>query len=121
MALHALVYVKDLERCVEFYGTVLGMTPQQSTRTEHFAEFDLDGPKLMLHAIPPHVAAGITVTSPPEVREDTPVKLIIDRWASDPIDAATVTGLGGRVLERPWGNSDYADPEGNVFGVSYFR
>lgn len=69
-----------------------------------------------MHAIPPEVAADIEIASPPEVREDTPIKLLFT--VADPVQAAArLERLGAMVLRRPWGGVDVVDPEGNVFGL----
>ena len=72
----AMIYVKDLPRMAGFYGDTLGLKLIEATRTESWVEFDAGGVVLALHAIPSHIADQIEITSPPLVREETPLKLV---------------------------------------------
>lgn len=115
----ALLYVKDLPRLVDFYAGLLGARPNESTRTDAWAEFALGSSMLGLHAIPAEIAATIEIGDPPEVREDTPIKLLLSLPAGADLDAALtrIEALGATVLRRPWGGADVVDPEGNVVGL----
>ena len=112
----AMIYVKDLDRMSAFYGATLGLKPIDETRTDTWLEFDAGGIRFALHAIPPHIADQIEISSPPQPRESNPVKLsfAVDDVASE---RKRLESLGVTVVDRPWGGCDGIDPEGNVFGI----
>ena len=103
----AILFVKDLPAMAAFYTGAIGLSEQ--SRTESWIEYD----GLALHAIPPHIAAGIDIS---QLREDYPVKFVFE--AADPeAEGARLAGAGVTVISRPWGGHDYADPEGNIFSI----
>jgi catechol 2,3-dioxygenase-like lactoylglutathione lyase family enzyme len=117
MQLHAaMLFVKDLARMSTFYGEVLGLTPVDDARTDTYAEFDAGGSRVALHAIPPHIAGEIAISSPPRPREQNPVKLLFEVPDVER-ERARLEALGVTILIRPWGACDGIDPEGNVFGL----
>lgn len=114
----AVVYVKDLDRAVEFYSRVAGLPVAH--RGERFALLRSGPVELTLHRIPEHIAAAIHIDSPPQRREDTAVKLV---FAVPRIDVARADAavLGGTVdpVGHEWRFDgvtvcDGHDPEGNV-------
>lgn len=113
----AMLFVKDLERMCSFYGSLLGLKPIAETRTDGWAEFAVGPVRLGLHAIPKEIADTIEITSPPAVREETPIKLI---FAVEDLNAEYVRlmALGMDLRRRPWGACDGVDPEGNVFQIA---
>ena len=112
----AMIYGKDLPQMAGFYGDTLGLKPIKGTRTESWVEFDAGGITFALHAIPSHIADQIEITSPPAVREETPLKLV---FAVSDVKAEfqRLSALGVFVTLRPWGACDCVDPEGNVFQI----
>ncbi|MEO8027740.1 MAG: VOC family protein [Bryobacteraceae bacterium] len=112
----AMLYVKDLRGMTEFYES-LGFSLIEKSSTETYVEFDTGGTRFALHSIPPSVAAGIEIASPRELREETPLKLILEAQdLSSELDR--LKGLGVTLIRRPWGSWDGVDPEGNIFGLS---
>lgn len=109
----AMIFVKDLPRMAAFYEEALGLTLVADTRQETWVEF---GDGFSLHAIPAEIAAGIHTPSPPRPRETDPVKLSFE---VDDLAAAyaRLERLGVTLLDRPWGDRDRVDPEGNVFDL----
>ena len=113
----ALIYAKDLPRLSQFYKQLLAMQLLLADDEHHVLE-SADF-QLIVHAIPPHIAAGITLTEPPALREDTAVKLFFS--VSDlAAEAAVMVRLGGCLFEPMWPGPGFAvrngcDPEGNVF------
>ena len=89
----AIVFVKDLERMTAFYRDTLGLAVMR----EEPGWVELDG--VALHAIPPAIAARITIDDPPRAREDTPIKLEFH-------------------TDEPGVARDGVDPEGNVYRIS---
>ncbi len=115
----AVVYAKDLQRMARFYQALL------QAQTLHEAPdhvlLQSDGLQLVVHAIPAHIAATITVTTPPEPREDQAIKLFFPVPGIDWARAAA-RAAGGDLGGRPWAGPgfvacDGTDPEGNVFQV----
>ncbi len=112
-----MIFVVDLERMEAFYRDVLGLTPIEATRQDDWVEFETEGgAPFALHAVPAQIAATIQVPSPPIPREQGSCKLT---FAADDLDAerARLKGLGVMILDRPWGDWEVVDPEGNVLGV----
>ena len=110
----AMIFVLDLPRQEAFYSGVLGFKAVEQTRQQDWVEFDAGGAGFSLHAIPAHIAAGITPSDAP--REQHPVKLTFEVEDVD-TEVARLEGLGVRIIRRPWGAYDGVDPEGNVFGI----
>jgi hypothetical protein len=77
-----------------------------------------------LRAIPAEYARNIEISSPPKVRETSPVKLIF-AVENVPAERSRLEAMGIRMLVRPWQNANEecegVDPEGNVFRVSALR
>lgn len=111
-----MIFVKDLPAMTAFYEKILGLKPVDETRLHNWVEFETGGARFALHAIPADIARTIEIPSPPPPREKNPVKLIFETG-----DAASerrrLEALGVAILERPWGDCDGVDPEGNVFGI----
>ena len=111
-----MIYAKDLPLMAAFYEQTLGLPAIAETRTEHWVELRAGAVKIALHAIPAHIAAEIKITSPPEAREQTPLKLLF-AVPNVAAEAARLKALGVTIFERPWGGCDAMDPEGNIFGL----
>ena len=113
----ALIYAKDLPRLSHFYRQLLGMDLLLAD-DEHQVLESADI-QLIVHAIPPAIAAGIAIAEPPAPREETAMKLFFS--VPDLAGAAaTMARLGGRLFEPAWAGPGFAvrngcDPEGNVF------
>ena len=111
-----MIYVKDLQSMEAFYGRVLGLLPIEETRGANWIEFETGSVRLALHGVPPEVAKQIHLSSPPQPREDNPVKLIFE-VADVPAECRRLQSVGVIIVQRPWGGYDGVDPEGNVFGL----
>ena len=114
----AVIYAKDTSRVAAFYARVMGFRIAHSD-AEH-AALEYGGFQLIIHAIPPEIAASIAIANPPARREDSAVKLIFS-VASINHARALAAEAGGELNppEREWqfqGNRvcDGHDPEGNV-------
>lgn len=116
-----MLFVKDLPTVASFYATALGMKVVASD--EHHSRLECHGFELVIHQIPQHIAAGITIERPPkrrvsgEIRLDFPV-------ASIEKSRTSARELGGDIDVAPpaWADRDTNfffgyDPEGNQFGV----
>ena len=111
-----MLFVKDLAQMTEFYRDVLHLRPIETTRLDNWVEFEGDGGRFQLHAIPAAIAAGIQIDSPPRPREQGGVKLTFAvRDVASTLK--TISAMGLPLLARPWGDTDAVDPEGNVFGL----
>jgi len=99
-----------------FYGEVLGVKPVAATQTETWVEFETGRATIALHAIPASIASTIEVCTPPDPREDTPIKLMFE--VDDiQLECKRLEELGVTVIRRPWGAIDAIDPEGNIFQI----
>jgi catechol 2,3-dioxygenase-like lactoylglutathione lyase family enzyme len=98
------IYANDMDRIAAFYVAVAGMVPLH--RAEDLTVLQSPDIQLLIHRIPPAIAAGITITVPPQKREDMALKFFF-----------TVANLA-----ENWQGSGFVvcnamDPEGNVFQV----
>jgi extradiol dioxygenase family protein len=69
----AVLFAKDLGALAGFYERVAGLRRGRSDDDHVVLGFEVF--RLVVHAIPPHIASGIEITAPPVVRDDTPNKL----------------------------------------------
>lgn len=113
----ALIFAKDMERMTAFYRDGLGLRLIPETRQNGWVEFEAGGCLLALHAIPVEIAEGIDITSPPQQRSDSPLKLVFE--TPDLEAARNHLVAHGAVMHEPrsWGACDGLDPEGNVFQI----
>lgn len=113
------IYAKDLPRLADFYESLLGMSRVHGT-----AELViLRSPdiQLTLHAIPAAIAASISISSPPELRDNAALKFFFT-VQSIPEAAEKAAALGGFVQPEQWQGPGFracnaVDPEGNIFQV----
>jgi predicted enzyme related to lactoylglutathione lyase len=113
------LYAKDLQRLAGFYEAVLGMS--QAHASEDIVVLNSPDIQLIVHAIPPAIAETITITIPPERREDSAMKFFFT-VPSIATAAAIAANLGGEVFPEQWSGRGFhvrnaVDPEGNVFQV----
>jgi predicted enzyme related to lactoylglutathione lyase len=114
-----LIYAKDIGALSAFYEVILSMNKVQSSPdliVLTSADF-----QLLIHAMPAHISSQIHINSPPELREETPIKLFftIDSIVEARAKAAT---MGGSIFAEHWNGPGFMvcnanDPEGNIFQV----
>jgi predicted enzyme related to lactoylglutathione lyase len=113
------VYAKDLGRLASFYEQVVGMT--RVHESPDLVVLEAQGVQLVVHQIPPQIAAGITIATPPVRRENAALKFFFTVRSLDVAHALTGR-LGGVMFQERWTSSSFVvqnamDPEGNVFQV----
>ena len=118
----AVIYAVDLARMAAFYEALLGMR-RLSAAADH-AVLQSPDMQLVVHAIPEIIASTITIASPPELREDTPIKLFFTVPSLAEAQRVAVT-VGGEVFDETWEGEGFLacngrDPEGNIFQVREF-
>lgn len=117
-ALSLVIYAKNKKRVSAFYQAVAGFAMVESERSHDL----LAGPcgELVVHAIPKAIAAGITVTRPPLLREDgaiKPVFPVADLQAARVAARKAGGSIRGEEATWAWRGSLQVsgwDPEGNV-------
>ena len=118
LAQSLVIYAKNKKRVSAFYQAVAGFAVVESA-----TGYDLlSGPcgELVVHAIPKAIAADITITRPPALREDGAIKPVLPVADLDAARlAARKAGGGIRGAEATWawrGSLQVSgwDPEGNV-------
>lgn len=113
------IYAGDAERIARFYEAVAGMS-RLHARDELIVLQSADI-QLLVHQIPPQIAANIAIASPPNRRENTALKFFFTVPSLN--EARSVAGmLGGEVFYENWRGPGFLacnamDPEGNVFQV----
>ena len=110
-------YAKDLPRLAAFYESLLGLVRIHAT--DELAVLDSPGLRLVLHAIPAHIAEGIDIQSPPAPRDRAALKFFFTVPSLDAA-AAAAPALGGSVQRERWQGPGFVacnavDPEGNIF------
>jgi predicted enzyme related to lactoylglutathione lyase len=117
----AVVFAKDVSKLAGFYRDVAGM--KEAHRDKDHVVLDDGSFELVIHGIPKQIAAQIRIATPPEVREDTALKLCLPVRAIEQARAKAAE-LGGKVgpkskewEARGFRACDGHDPEGNVFQV----
>jgi len=111
------IYAKDLPRLAGFYESLLGMSRVRAT--SDLVVLRSPDIQLTLHATPPAVAASISISSPPEKREDAALKFFFT-VPSIAEAAESAPALGGELLPEQWQGPWFrvcnaVDPEGNIF------
>jgi catechol 2,3-dioxygenase-like lactoylglutathione lyase family enzyme len=112
-----MIFAKDMARMTAFYRDGLGLRLIPESRQEDWVELEAGGCSLALHAIPIGISKDIVIASPPEARDDTPMKLVFE---TPDLEAARSHLLSqGAVMHEPRssGACDGLDPEGNVFQI----
>lgn len=111
------IYAVDAPRLAAFYEAVAGMRPlHQADELWVLQSADI---QLLVHAVPAPIAAQITITTPPQRREDTALKFFFS--VADLAQAgALIQQLGGELFAERWSGPGFIianamDPEGNVF------
>ena len=118
-AKHSLVvFAKNKKRVSAFYRATLGLAALEEAPSHDVLQGR--GIELVIHAIPRKIAATITISQPPRVREDTPLKPAFVVKDLEAVRAAALaTGGHLKPVEAAWlirGATvlDGHDPEGNV-------
>jgi predicted enzyme related to lactoylglutathione lyase len=117
----AVIFAKDIDRVARFYMDVAEMT--EVYRDADHIVLNEDGFQIVVHGIPKEIAATIQITTPPKVREDTPIKICLPVMSIE-YARNRAAELGGRIgpktkewVARGFRACDGYDPEGNVFQV----
>lgn len=111
------MYAKNAPQLVEFYSTVIGM--HQVHATPDLTVLEGDGIQLLVHRIPPAIAATFTLSVPPRPREEAALKFFFTVPSLDDARAAAWQ-LGGDLIGERYTTpgfrvSNAYDPEGNIF------
>src|SRR5262252_963868 len=97
----AVLYAKDLQRLVEFYSAVACLDVQSVQKG--FAILGRESSQLVIVRIPKRIADTIDISTPPERREDTPIKLVFSvEDIASVRNRATERGGAINTVEREW-------------------
>jgi predicted enzyme related to lactoylglutathione lyase len=114
-----VLFAKDIAHTARFYQALLALAVVHSDK-DHIVLESADA-ALVIHGIPAHIASQIDIASPPELREETPLKPFY-RVASLQQARQAAAAHGGAVApdSKQWAARDFLacdgyDPEGNVF------
>lgn len=117
----AVIFAKDIEALARFYRETAEMI-EVHRDTDHIV-LNEQGFHLVVHGIPKPIAATIQITSPPEVRDETQIKICLPVWSIERARTKAAE-LGGHIgpKTKEWGAPGFRacdgyDPEGNVFQV----
>lgn len=111
------IYAKDVVRLAAFYEKLLGM--QRLHTTVELVVLQSPDMQLVLHAMPPQYSSMVTISSPPQRRENTALKFFFT--VPGIAEAGRIAAdLGGEVLPEQWPGRGFRagnaiDPEGNIF------
>jgi predicted enzyme related to lactoylglutathione lyase len=113
-----VVFAQHKARVSAFYQRTLGLDVVESDRTHDLLRGQ--GYEVVVHTIPPRHAAGITIATPPQPRDETPFKPTFVVASLDAVrEAAQATGGVLKPAERAWRFRGHVvldgwDPEGNI-------
>ncbi len=121
----AVIFTSNVQKVAVFYEAVAGLVP---FRVEHdHVRLEKGSFRLTVHRIPAHHAKGISITTPPRIRENAAMKLAfqVENLAHSREAAAQHGGMLYPV-EREWHYEDMTacdghDPDGNVFQLFAFK
>lgn len=113
-----VLFANDIERLARFYTAVTGLA---RTHEEPGLVVLADAQwQLVVHAIPPAIAAQYPITTPPALREDTAIKPFFPVTSlAEARRVAAEHGGALRPAEQEWSARGFVaceayDPEGNV-------
>jgi predicted enzyme related to lactoylglutathione lyase len=115
----ALIYAKDMARLSHFYQALLSMRLLSADSELHVIESaDI---QLVLHAIPPHIAATFEIAVPPVPRDEQAIKLFFTVHSLSSAEDVAAS-LGGKLFGQEYAGPGFKvrngyDPEGNIFQV----
>ena len=111
-----VIFSVDVRRLAAFYEAVLGVTPTDDGSDD--IRLRNDRQEVLVHSVPASVTDTISIQSPPEARERSPIKPVFD---VDSLRAAleAVERNGGVVTGRTFSidgltRHDVLDPDGNI-------
>ncbi len=113
-----VVYAKQIEPVAKFYRLALDLAAVDED--QDFMVLQGTGIELTVVRIPDHIAADIHVTTPPELREATPIKPSFLVGSLDRVrEAVAMTGGQVKHPSAAWRfrgmlHLDGWDPEGNI-------
>jgi hypothetical protein len=113
-----VIFAKSKAKVSAFYRRTLDLVAFEEAPTHDVSRGH--GLEVVVHAIPPRIAAEIQITKPPTVREDTPIKPTFVVASLEAVRAAAQDTDGYlKPLEGAWHFRgakvlDGHDPEGNV-------
>jgi predicted enzyme related to lactoylglutathione lyase len=117
-----LIYAKNVTTLSHFYEQLFGMRVLLADAMHHVIEND--DMQLILHAMPPHIAAEVHIATPPAVRDEQALKPFLT-VPSLPDAEARAVALGGLVIGPVWDapglvTRNVCDPEGNIVQLRAF-
>jgi predicted enzyme related to lactoylglutathione lyase len=111
-----VIFSVEVRRLADFYEAVLGVTPTNDGSDDIRLRSDRE--EVLVHSVPARVARRISIKSPPEARDSSPIKPVFD---VDSLQAAlqAVERNGGVATGRTFSmdgltRHDVLDPDGNV-------
>lgn len=113
------LYAKNLQRLASFYEAVLGMS--RAHASAELVVHTSPDIQLIVHATPSASAESVTITSPPQKRENSAMKFFFTVPSIATAESIAST-FGGSVFPEQWAGPGFyvrnaCDPEGNVFQV----
>ncbi len=116
--LTTMIFAKDHDAMVGFYRDGFELRVDAAASSDGYTVLYADATKLSIHSIPPEIAEGITIASPPQPRSDSAVKLLFEVGDLD-ATLERLQDLGGQLFETTTDDAcDGCDVEGNTFRVS---
>lgn len=117
---HVMVFVKDLERMVEFYGKVFALGRRNTSDAGYVEMVAGEEVVVALHSLPADIASQITIESPPAWRDESATKMCFDA-ADLGAQRQAILDHGGQAKD-PWAWEqthfcECTDPEGNVIQI----
>lgn len=116
-----VIFAKDIDTLARFYRETAEMV--EVHRDINHIVLDEEQFQIVVHAVPKEISDCIQICCPPELREDTPIKVCLPVLSIEQA-RSRATELGGRIgpKAKEWAAGGFRacdgyDPEGNVFQV----
>jgi Glyoxalase-like domain len=117
----AVIFAKDIEALAMFYREVAEM--DEVFKDKDHIVLNEEGFQIVVHCIPQNIADSIEISTPPNIRAETPIKICVP-VSSIEYARSKAAELGGLIgpKEHEWPARGFTaydgyDPEGNVFQV----
>ena len=118
MFMSAVIFANDLAKMTTFYSELLNPSTIVHDEDGNWTELTAGASQIWIHLIGAEWRMNSDTSGSVGIREENPIKLVLDVSVPASEVNTRVSGLGGSVIKRPWG-TDYSDPEGNVFSVRF--
>lgn len=111
-----VIFSVNVRRLADFYEAVIGVTPTNDGSNDIRLRSDRE--EVLVHSVPARVAKTISIQSPPEARDSSPIKPVFDvhslEAALEAVESNGGVSTGRTFTMNGLTRHDVLDPDGNV-------